>query len=845
LFESLLRDKGIKSDPAGSIRRYTGSEPVRLTHQQEGMWFLEQMHPEQSVYNVPCCLRLRGNLDAKAFEQALAAIVDRHDALRTCCRLRENVPVLHVLPPGQFRVVRINFSSLPVAEAEQQALFVAAEECRTPFDLVNGPLIRAVMIKLATSDHVMIVVTHHLLTDGWSMGIFLRELSAHYESFSRGEAPELAAPEISYTDYAAWYREWLSGSNLEELRTFWRRQLDGCQDLELPRDHDRSAESAHQGAHAAVLLSAEATNRVREFSSRAKVTRFTTLIAAFRCMLFSYNRQEDQVVGSPLACRNRRELEAMVGYFVNVLPFRGDLSGNPTFGELVEREALVAGGVYEHQDMPFAKLVQDLELTRRDGANPVYQVQFTLLEPRHSPDLLGYGLNIDPDERQMIGNLQASPLPIDNAVSKFDLAFLLWDRPDKIVGTCEYDTQLFAPATIEEMIGRLKEIVDIVTTNPDIQLSQLAGRFPRREKSAMVTSTKPEAEADRSTAGPRKRKRQTVTLDSREWVNIEPLFEDSEIPLQIRPKMPGVDLAEWAAAQSDFIDALLLRSRALLFRGFSDVTVDVFEKFVMSTSDRQLLEYKDRTTPRETKGNRVYTSTVHPQNERINAHNEGTYWIRWPLRLFFCCQVASPEGGETPISDVRKVYRRLRPEVVERFAKKQMMLVRNFNDGFGLPWQEVFQTEDRAEVEAYCKANKIEFEWKDRDRLRTRQTRPAIRTHPVTGEPVWFNHAAFFHHTTLEPDLRKSLIDELGIDGLPYSTCYGDGSPIEADVAEEIRQAYAAETVKFRWETGDVLLLDNMSISHAREPYKGPRDIIVCMTNVHDGSESYATAKGM
>lgn len=343
--------------------------------------------------------------------------------------------------------------------------------------------------------------------------------------------------------------------------------------------------------------------------------------------------------------------------------------------------------------------------------------------------------------------------------------------------------------------------------------------------------------------GPRKRNRHTVTLDSRDWVNVEPLFPDSEIPLLVRPRMQGVDLAEWAAIQADFVDTLLLRYRALLFRGFSDVTIDAFEKFVMATSDGQLLEYKDRTTPRETKGRRVYTSTVHPQNERINPHNEGTYWVRWPLRLFFCCQVASPVGGETPIADVRNVYKRLKREVLDRFAEKQMMLVRNFNEGFGLPWQEVFQTDDRAEVESYCNANNIEFEWKDGDRLRTRQVRPAIRNHPVTGEPVWFNHAAFFHYTTLEPGLCKSLIDELGIDGLPYSTCYGDGSPIESEVAEEIRQAYAAETVKFRWEVGDVLLLDNMSVSHAREPYKGPRDIVVCMTNVYDGREGFASAR--
>ena len=212
------------------------------------------------------------------------------------------------------------------------------------------------------------------------------------------------------------------------------------------------------------------------------------------------------------------------------------------------------------------------------------------------------------------------------------------------------------------------------------------------------------------------------------------------------------------------------------------------------------------------------------------------------MRLFFWCRVAATEGGETPIADVRRVYDRLDPVLRDKFAEKQVMLVRNFNDGCGPPWQEVFQTEHRAEVEAYCRANSIEFEWKSDNRLQTRQIRPAICKHPATGEPVWFNHAAFYHHTTLEESLGKPLVDGPGLDELGYATCYGNGSPIEAEVAEKIRCAYGDETVKFRWEAGDVMLLDNMSVSHAREPYTGPRDVVVCMTNAYDGS---ATLSGV
>lgn len=306
------------------------------------------------------------------------------------------------------------------------------------------------------------------------------------------------------------------------------------------------------------------------------------------------------------------------------------------------------------------------------------------------------------------------------------------------------------------------------------------------------------------------------------------------IPFVIRPAVDGLDLAEWAGAHRQRVEELLLEHRALLFRGFGLRDVESFDRFVAASSDGQKLEYKDRTTPREDRGTRVYTSTVHPPAERIALHNEGTYWVRWAAKLYFLCVRAAATGGETPIADVRRVHDRIDPALRARFEQRGLMLVRNFNQGFGLPWQDVFQTTERAEVEAYCRANDIRFEWGQGDHLRTRQVRPAVRHHPVTGEPVWFNHGAFFHHTSLSPELRRALEGEYGIEGLPYNTCYGDGSPIEPEVAEALRAAYAAEKVVFPWRDGDVMLLDNMSVAHAREPYTGEREVVVAMTDAVD-----------
>lgn len=332
-------------------------------------------------------------------------------------------------------------------------------------------------------------------------------------------------------------------------------------------------------------------------------------------------------------------------------------------------------------------------------------------------------------------------------------------------------------------------------------------------------------------------RRRSVGAEAESWTRGELLLAGRALPYVLRPAVDGLDLAEWAGRNQARVDELLAERRALLFRGFRVADIAGFQRFVEATSDGGLLEYRDRTTPRETRGERIYTSTVHPADQRIHLHNEGTYWLRWAAKLYFFCRRAAASGGETPIADVRRVYERITPAVRERFEARGMMLVRNFNQGFGLPWQDVFQTEERAEVEQYCRSNRIELEWGAGDRLQTRQVRPAVRRHHATGEPVWFNHAAFFHYTSLEPALRATLLAEYGLAGLPYNTCYGDGAPIEPETAEELRRAYEAEKVVFPWETGDVLLLDNMTVAHAREPFTGEREVVVCMTDAVDGEQ--------
>ncbi len=335
-----------------------------------------------------------------------------------------------------------------------------------------------------------------------------------------------------------------------------------------------------------------------------------------------------------------------------------------------------------------------------------------------------------------------------------------------------------------------------------------------------------------------RRNRQGGTQQSRALFSTGPLRDGGTLPYLVQAQVEGINLTEWTRSNRALVQSLYDDHRAVLFRGFAVKQVSDLETFVRETSVGDPLVYRDRSTPRTSQGDGIYTSTVHPSDQRIAPHNEGTYWLKWAKKIYFCCLKAASAGGETPLIDVSKVYRRIDPEIREEFEVKGMMLVRNYNDGFGLRWQEVFQTDSKDEVASYCRENKIEFEWKEGDRLRTRQIRPAVRQHPRTGEPLWFNHAAFFHYSALAPEIRDGLVADFGIEGLPYNTCFGDGSPISAEKIAHVSQAYEQERVLFPWQSGDTLLLDNMAIAHAREPYKGERLVVVSMTEPTTGQSA-------
>ncbi|MEZ4868991.1 MAG: TauD/TfdA family dioxygenase [Caldilineaceae bacterium] len=323
-------------------------------------------------------------------------------------------------------------------------------------------------------------------------------------------------------------------------------------------------------------------------------------------------------------------------------------------------------------------------------------------------------------------------------------------------------------------------------------------------------------------------KRKAIGGVQEELVKTRFFQPDQPLPLVVEPAVAGVDLTTWATNNRTWLERNLAQYGCLLFRGFTIAGANEFEHFIAAVSGEPL-EYRERSSPRSQVSGNIYTSTDYPADQPIFLHNENSYSHTWPLKIFFFCATEPETGGETPLADVRKVLEHLSPATRARFAEKGVMYVRNLSDELGLSWPTVFQTHDRAAVEAYCTKAGYDFTWRGENGLQTRRTARAIINHVKSGEPLWFNHATFFHVTTLEPATRDALLALYAEEDLPNNTYYGDGSSLEPATLDELRRAYQQETVAFPWQKGDLLMLDNMLVAHARRPFTGPRKILTGM----------------
>jgi amino acid adenylation domain-containing protein/non-ribosomal peptide synthase protein (TIGR01720 family) len=476
LFERLRQQKEREQSPAEQPipRLPREQETYPLSFAQQRLWFLYNFEPESPEYNIPQAFRIAGELDPQLMQRALREVVRRHETLRTTFRSLDGAPaqVIAQVVDMEVPVIDARARVEDPSRAWDEALRLAAADAREPFDLTLGPLMRAKLFRTGEREHLLYYNIHHIAFDGWSMGIFARELAAVYDAFAAGLPSALPELPVQYLDFAAWQRGWLAGDVLERQLSYWRRQLAAVPPLELPTDHPRPAVRTHQGAALQVVFDARLERELKSFAQREGSTLFIVLMAAWKALLHHWTTQEDIAVGTLIANRRRPEVEGLIGFFANSLVLRTDLAGDPSLRTLLRREREIALDAYAHQDVPFEKLVEELNPPRDMARTPLFQVMLMLLNtPGEAIDLPGLALQ---------------PVAIDSRTSKMEITFYLTEAPGGLEGFLEYNSDLFTRATMERLIDHYQRALAAVGADPDLPLSRLPLLSPDERRQVLV-----------------------------------------------------------------------------------------------------------------------------------------------------------------------------------------------------------------------------------------------------------------------------------------------------------------------------------------------------------------------
>lgn len=431
-----------------------------LSYAQQRLWFIEQFGLGSQAYRILEALRLCGPLQVPALEQSLQDMVSRHDIFRTTFTHRDGQPFQVIGAGTRLPLSVVDLQALPCAEQEAQVHSLAQTAIQQPFDLARGPLLRATLLRLTNVEHVLLLTIHHMVSDGWSHGVFWRELAVLYEAYATGQPVRLPTLAIQYADVVLWQQQWLQGEGLNTHLAYWKQQLKGVSVLQLPTDYPRPARQTFRGARHSVTWPAVLTQALKTLSQQHGVTLFMTLLAAFQALLHRYTGQNDIAVGSLIANRNRMEIEGVIGFMVNTLVLRTDLTGDPSFQELLVRVRDVTLGAYEHQDIPYEKLLEKLRLPRDLSRNPLFQVMCVF----HNT----------PQQTVKLPGLIASRIAIDPGTARFDLTLDIWETPEGCLSSrFEYSTDLFQPATMARLAGHLRTLLEGVVAKPEQRLSHL------------------------------------------------------------------------------------------------------------------------------------------------------------------------------------------------------------------------------------------------------------------------------------------------------------------------------------------------------------------------------------
>jgi amino acid adenylation domain-containing protein len=782
-----------------------------LSCAQQRVWLMQQLNLEDSSFNMSTRVRLNGDLQALALAQALQRLLQRHAILRTTYHQvgSETLQRLHSRLP-------VTLQHLMLSEELGSARL--REVAMQPFDLSREAPIRAMLVQVGPEQHMLQLVLHHIASDGWSGSILVDELIQGYEAYSQGLTLADAPPPIQYVDYAAWQSSPAVQARQREGLGFWQRTLAGIPaQVPLPFDFSRPERDSGEGAALDFSLSANTVARLKAFQQDTGVSMFMLLLTTYAAVLQQETQGRDLVIGTDVANREHPATEALIGFFVNLLALRIRPQPELSFREQALRVRDLCLEAFAYQDTPFEQVVECLDLPRLSNVHPLLQTLFVL--------------DNTPRQQRRLGQLQVAPVVGEQTHSKFDMALFATEDGDTLNLRWVYRSSLFRAATIERLRDRFETLLEQALQTPDIPVegfplaTSLIQSHPAKEAASMPTDSP--VQRKMSKLG---KLRQSGPAASVEPIESRPLREGSNFPLLVQVRERELAPAVWAQANQHKVEAWLREHGGILFRGFDLPTPADFETFCQALCPQLYGDYGD--LPKKEGGNNIYKSTPYPKDRMIMFHNESAHQHRWPRRQWFYCEIPASEGGATPIVDSREVYQALPAWLQAKLRSKQLMYVRNFTPDIDVSWQHFFRTEERAVAEQICRDGNIEFEWRGANGLHTRQICPAVILHPLTGDASFFNQVQLYHPAFLDTDIREQFLQG-GEQALPRQVFYGDGAPLEAEAIEAINSAYENCAVRFDWQQGDVVMLDNMLAAHARDPFDGERKIVVAMGEIY------------
>ena len=791
-------------------------KPLPLSPVQQRLWLVERIAGASATpaYNMATALRLSGELDLPALQATLDTILARHEVLRSAYpQDDEGCPVARI---GTASSLALPLTERPPASASkhrqavEQAFAALAAQA---FDLARGPLLRARLLRLHPQEHVLLLCVHHMVFDGWSQAIFVKEFVSLYQTLRAGGVPTLPELAIQYTDYAVWQRRRLQASAPRDA-DFWCAYLDKAPVLSsLPSDRARAVRASAAGASVSIPIDDEVMAAVNRLAKEHSTSAFTVLLASFSAWLHRHSGADDLVIGTDVAGRGHPWLEDLIGFFVNVVPLRSRWSADTRFSQWLERTKQSSLSAFEHQDVPFDQIVDYAKVPRRRGANPLVQVLFVMQNtPRNSFEIPG---------------MQVDMLPAPTSTSKFDLAVFVNEESAGLKVEWVFATDLYRRETIERAASSWRDLLRQAVSTPEAPLKQW---FDSNTEVSSMQNTTSAATAKLDKLRKIARRDVSAAPLARQRVRTSFLSSEQALPLVVEAGSADLDGTAWAKGQRQFIETALRKHAAILFRNFGLATPGQFEAFVEAMEPKLHGSYGD--LPKKEGGRNIYRSTPYPERQMILYHNESSHLERWPRKQWFFCELPSRVGGATPIVDCREMLNRLPAGLVDELESRGLLYVRTFVPRLDVSWQDFFKTDSRTEVEKRLAASGSEWHWLDEQTLQTRTRCPAVIRHPHTGERVFFNQIQLHHVGCLEPEVREDLLSMVGAERMPRQVVYGDGTPISDESLALIGQTYEACAVRFDWRQGDVLMLDNMLAAHARDPYQEPRKIAVAMADM-------------